>query len=108
MPPVPALALSAALAIGALSVLPSAARAQDTRFYLNNMSGATITHVYVSSVSRSDWGRDLLGNQVLRPGQRVFLTPPGCLNDIRVTYDNTRHQEWRGVDVCRITDFNIR
>jgi hypothetical protein len=104
---VAAFALAAVLGAGA-AVLPAAAQAQDTRFYSNNMSGTTITHVYVSSVHRNDWGPDLLGAQVLFSGQRIFLAPPTCLNDIRVIYQGRRSQEWRGVDVCRITNFSIR
>jgi len=107
LPPIPALAPSAALAIDALAA-PSAAQAQGPRFYITNMTGMTITHVYVSSVPRSDWGHDLLGNQVLGAGQRVFLSPPTCVNDIRATCAGGRHQESCGLDVCRVTNFNIR
>jgi len=48
MPPIPALALSAVPAIGALAA-PSATQAQDTRFYINDMTGTTITHVSPAS-----------------------------------------------------------
>ena len=44
-------------------------------FYIRNETGGyTICYVYVSDSRSSDWGSDLLGNSVLRPGQSITIT----------------------------------
>jgi hypothetical protein len=85
------------------------ALAQDPSFRLNNRTGGTINEVYVSSSARSDWGRDLLGANVLQAGQTLTIRLPNgqCMNDIRVVYANGRSQDWRQRNTCQLTDFNI-
>lgn len=85
------------------------ALAQDPSFRLNNRSGTTINEVYTSSSARQDWGRDLLGANVLQSGQTLTIRVPNgqCLNDIRVVYANGRSQDWRQQNTCQLTDFNI-
>ena len=88
---------------------PALAQGNNPDFRLNNRTGSTINEVYVSSASRSSWGRDLLGNNTLPSGQSLNVTLPAgqCVNDIRVVYENGASQEQRGVNTCGITDFNF-
>jgi hypothetical protein len=97
----PAALLAVALATPAL--------AQDPSFRLNNRSAATINEIYVSSSNDNAWGRDLLGQNVLAPGQTLMIRLPQaqCLNDIRVVLASGQAHERRGVDTCQITDYNI-
>ncbi|WP_372620499.1 hypothetical protein [Falsiroseomonas sp.] len=99
------LLLAALLAL----VVASAAVAQgaDPSFNLVNRSGQDITEIYVSPVSETYWGRDLLAAEVL-PNGRAFpvrLSPAsGCRQDIRVVYADGRPEERRNQDTCRIVD----
>jgi hypothetical protein len=97
----PAVLLASALAAPAL--------AQDPSFRLNNRSNATINEIYVSSSNDNSWGRDLLGQNVLAPGQTLTIRLPQgqCLNDIRVVLASGQAHERRRVDTCQITDYNI-
>ncbi|PWS35484.1 hypothetical protein DFH01_17910 [Falsiroseomonas bella] len=98
----PAAILALALATPAL--------AQDPSFRLNNRSNATINEIYVSSANDNSWGSDLLGQNVLGPGQTLVIRLPQgqCLNDIRVVLANGQSHERRRVDTCQITDYNIQ
>ena len=99
-------ALTAALAIA----FAGAAQAQttDPSFRLNNRSNQTIMELYVSSSSVSNWGRDLLGANVLAPGQSFIVRLPDgqCVNDIRIVPDGGRPVERMQINTCNLTDIN--
>lgn len=99
--------LAAAIALVPL-LAPTGATAQaDPSFNLVNRSGQAINEIYVSPVSEPNWGRDLLGQNVL-PNGRVFpvrIAPAaGCRQDVRVVYADGRPEERRNLDTCVITD----
>lgn len=99
--------LAAALALAPL-LAPSGAAAQaDPSFNLVNRSGQAINEIYVSPVSEPNWGRDLLGQNVL-PNGRVFpvrIAPAaGCQQDVRVVFADGRPEERRNLNTCAITD----
>jgi hypothetical protein len=79
----------------------------DPSFNLVNRSGQAINEIYVSPVSEPNWGRDLLGREIL-PDGRLFpvrISPSsGCRQDIRVVYADGRPEERRNQDTCAITD----
>ncbi len=98
--------LPAALAFSLLAV---PALAQDPSFRLNNRTNSVIMEVYVSSARNDSWGADRLGANILSSGQVLNLRLPQgqCVNDIKVVYEGGRPQEWRRVNTCDITDFDI-
>jgi len=61
--------------IGLMSLLPPSLVAQSARYpiRLQNDSSYAIYHVYISSVERTDWGRDRLGDIILHPGYYINL-----------------------------------
>jgi len=71
------------------------------------MGGRTvITHVYVSPTESNGWDDDVLGRDVLNPGESVFIyfgryDPGSCFYDIRVL-SNGRAGEGmlRAVNLC--------
>jgi hypothetical protein len=93
-------------ALAALPALPAVAQG-DPSFSLLNRSGQTINEIYVSPVSEPNWGRDLLGSEVL-PSGRAFPVriPPraGCRQDVRVVYGDGRPEERRNVDTCSVSE----
>ena len=90
--------------------LSGAAQAQSTdpSFRLNNRSNQTIMELYVSSSNDSNWGRDLLGADVLAPGQTATVRLPNgqCVNDIRIVLEGGRSIDRRQINTCNLTDIN--
>lgn len=80
------------------------AEAQN-RFWLENHSNVTIREAYVSASRVSVWGPDILGANVLPPGQRVWVVPsfPDCVLDVRVVYMDGRAEERRNVNACGLS-----
>src|SRR3954447_5844745 len=80
-----------ALVLGA-GLLVSPSYAQDRRDFdlVNGSPAITITHVYVSPSNDRNWGEDILGRDVLDPGETVHIffarndAPGQCMYDIRV------------------------
>ena len=69
------------------------AMAGSQDFTLVNGTGKTITYIYLSPTSTSEWiYQDELGNNVLRPGQDIFLyfDPRDGVQywDVKVVYEN--------------------
>lgn len=98
--------LGALLAVMCGLIGPAAAQG-DPSFNLLNRSGETIREIYVSPVTERNWGRDLLGQDVLPPGRTlaVRIAPSaGCRHDVRVVYADGRPEERRDVDTCTITE----
>ncbi len=99
----PALALvSWALA---LTVASGAARADPRDFTLVNETSVVIVEAYVSSSAKDTWDEDILGNDVLRPGERFHVTfsnftEGDCSYDIKVVGENGETGYLWAVDLC--------
>ena len=93
----------AAALVGTLAVAGAAQANDQARFELRNASGQRIDMIHVSPVSSNSWGRDLLGDRVLRPGGAVVVIPgpAGCQFDVRVTYHSGGTEAFRNIDLCR-------
>lgn len=93
-----------ALLTGCAWLSPSEALAQN-RFWLVNDSGRVIERAYVSSARVADWGPDILGEGVLPPGTRVWVTPNfrDCVLDVRVTFPGGGEETRMGVNACAIS-----
>lgn len=91
-----------ALLLGAAWAAP--AQAQN-RFNLVNNTGQTIEQVYVSPSRVNSWGPDILGANVLPPGQAVWVVPQlsDCVLDIRVVFQGGRSEERRQVNACQLS-----
>jgi len=100
-----------AVLLAVLGLLPGMAAAQgDPSFNLLNRSGQTIREIYVSAVTDTNWGRDLLGQDVLADGRTfaVRIAPSaGCRHDVRVVYADGRPEERRDVNTCTITNMGF-
>jgi hypothetical protein len=99
--------IMAALAImTTLAVQTPRALADERDFTLINGGRGVITHVYVSPAESNDWGDDVLGRDVLNPGESVFIyftrfTAGSCFYDIRVLGDGGASEAiLRAVNLC--------
>ena len=98
------------LLLGALSVAPSVADAQGSRFNLTvqNQSRYTIYQFYMSSSEDENWGPDLLGRNVLAPGQEFVVNNimPGEW-DIKMVDEDGDVCELRRVMITRNASYRI-
>src|SRR5262245_62191362 len=79
----------ATLAVTAIPLFaPQRTLAEEGHFTLYNGGRTGITHVYVSPSEQGEWGDDLLGREVLNPGESAVIyflryDPGSCLYDLR-------------------------
>ena len=87
------------------------AQAQDRRIWLVNQSSRTIEKFHASNINRRGWEEDILGNKVLRPGQRIRINLDDRSGQYRFDFltvmTNGTKIEKRGVDVCRVETYRI-
>jgi hypothetical protein len=92
-----------------LVVASTATAFADPRdFTLINNTSQVITEVYVSASNQTDWGEDVLGRDVLMPGENVDIafqrfTPGDCLYDVKVITESGAEGELGQVNLCETT-----
>jgi hypothetical protein len=82
-----------------------APRSYDRSFELYNNSYYTIVYVRASPSSSDYWSDDILGRDVLYPGESLAVyVPPGsgqdCYYDIQVTDETGRDHDYYNIDLC--------
>ncbi len=96
---------------GAVLFSVSVAQAEDRRVRVINETRYTITHLYGSNVGTQDWEEDILGDQVLGPGQSVVVNFDDgtgyCLFDFMAKFEDGDTAIKSGVDVCKISSFRF-
>jgi hypothetical protein len=102
---------AALIALGAAATTQPAAAQARQDFSLVNSSGFQINEIYVSASSQRNWGRDLLGENVL-PNGRVFnvtfsADTSECAWDILIVYADGDRSEFRRADLCRISRITV-
>ena len=95
------------LAACAAMCLSSVAEAQGRQdFTMINRSGYQINEIYVGPSSDPNWGRDLLGQNVLANGRTFNVTFSGnsneCRYDIKIVYEDRDQSELRRVNLCLV------
>ena len=97
-----ALALIVAVAVVAVSTQDAHADRRD--FTLNNNSSTVISRLYVSCSGCDNWGYDVLGTDVLYPGESTPITFPRpssqCFYDIKVVNSRGNSAVLWGVNLC--------
>lgn len=103
----PALTVVAVLAMLAVGGTHHALADQRDFTLINGSDSVTIVHVYVSAADVDDWQEDVLGQDVLTPGDTVnihfsrFDSDAGkCLYDIRVDGKNGERGTLQAVNLC--------
>jgi hypothetical protein len=84
----------------------------DRRMTVVNETGRVIRAFNATNSGVTKWGRDLLGSNVIGPGQRyTFDFDDGtgaCMFDFRAVLDNGRAVERYGVNVCEYSSWAVR
>ena len=80
-------------------------------FSVVNATGHVVMTLNVSPTSESEWGPDILGTEVLQPGQTgqvVFdRAESQCAYDIKVTYNDGDTSEMRNINLCQVGTVNL-
>jgi hypothetical protein len=102
--------LAIVVALLVLGGSPQRALADPRDFTLVNGSQITLREVYVSASDVQSWREDVLGDDVLAPGQRLNITfsstdgeADKCLYDIRVVGVDGAEGTMTGVNLCTTT-----
>jgi hypothetical protein len=98
--------------VAALSVVASAALAQETSFSLVNETDQPIKALYISPTDLNMWGPDILGNEI-QMGQarqvRFKQAPEVCVSDLMALFvDGTSKALWQNFNLCQITEMRLR
>lgn len=96
---------AAAAAPGAKPAQPAGPTGNPS-FNVINRTGRIVRELYVSLSSRTDWGPDILGTEVLQPGANfeVRLPEGECLYDVKIVFQNGGDIERRDVNTCDIAN----
>lgn len=74
-----------------------------------NRSPRPIDQIFISAPNSDDWGPDRLGDSMVRPGSQADIAfNGGCVNDLRVTFENKSAEERRNLDFCKRASVVIR
>jgi hypothetical protein len=83
--------------------------ANQLNFRIHNHSGANIVRLYVSDSRHRNWEEDVMGRDILRPGEDTNINFNGpvnrCLFDIKAIFSDGNSAEKHNVNLCTISDF---
>jgi hypothetical protein len=93
-----------------LALVPAVSHAEDLRFDLINNSSITLAHLYASPVGEDAWGPDILGVDVLMPGETGTVTVKDgydyCEYDMRFVAENGS-EVTGSADLCTMASFTL-
>ena len=97
-----------AIALWGALALPS--MAQDIAYTLTNDSSMTLVQFFTSSASDPEWGDDILGDQVVAPGESGTVTLTGtdgeCVFDIMMVMEDGAEVTDQ-VDACAMASYTL-
>lgn len=101
------LALAAFAASSLLTA--SGASAEDRRVRIINETEHTIVRFYASNVGANSWEEDILGQDVLRPGESVTINVDDgtgyCKYDFKAVFNDGDYLIRQGIDVCKVSSY---
>jgi hypothetical protein len=107
----PRLMLLGAAAAGALCLSVDASEALDRRVRVINNTSQVMMKFQASNRDSRSWEEDILGRDVLRPGQSVMININDgtgyCVFDFRATFRSGQTVVRRQVNVCRVASWTI-
>ena len=86
--------------------------AQALSYDVVNNTGVTLVDVFVSPAETSNWGNDILPNNLFENGSTITVTIPAeygssCLFDMKITDAVGGHITFTGIDACKLVKLQI-
>jgi hypothetical protein len=86
--------------------------AQALIYDVVNNTGVTLVDVYVTPSETSNWGQDILPNDLFENGSTISVTIPAdygetCKFDMKITDLAGGHITFTGIDACRLIKLQI-
>ena len=89
---------------------PAAARgpACEGSFLVTNNSSRIVSRLHLRDAALTNWGPDLLGRDVLAPGQgKTLRAPSPGVYDMRLLWADNQPSERRRITICTATPVSI-
>jgi hypothetical protein len=109
------LKFGALLALAAASATSSVSASSQRRvldFTLINASPAIIMELYVSPASDDTWGADVLGKDIVKPGEELEIAfsrnETTCMWDLRFVDENNKKLVWPRVNLCEASAITLK
>ena len=100
-----------ALAVAVIIACVVDASAYDRRVVVVNNTSTAIQEFYASNTGQNDWQEDILGNDMLQPGQEVTINIDDgsgyCKYDFRAVFEDGAEAIKAGVIVCEVGRFTF-
>lgn len=95
----------------ALALASAPALAEDLDFTLANDTGSVLSEFYASPSDVGEWEEDILGSDVLGPGESVDITIADgrtqCEYDLRFVFDDGSETIVEAEDICETGSYPI-
>lgn len=102
------------VAVAALSVMmavPAFAENADRRVKIINETSTPVYHFYGSNIGTNNWEEDILGRDVLMPGDSVVVNFDDgsgyCKFDFKVVFKDKTEIVRRNIDVCKLEVYRL-
>lgn len=99
-------AFALGITLSAAAVFAPVAQAADRNVTIVNKSKTVMVAFYASNVGASDWEEDILGQDILKPGQSVKINMNDgtgyCRFDLKAEFDDGSEAIDENVDICTI------
>lgn len=97
-------------ALLSFAVLAGPASAADRRVEISNDTSYTIVEFYASNVGEKAWEEDILGRDMLAPGESVVINIDDgtghCLYDFKAVFEDGDELEKGRINVCEIETYS--
>lgn len=105
------LMVATALALPLSVMTAKSVLAESLRFDITNETATNITKFYTNPTGIDDWGEDILGIDILRPGESGTITIRNsqnvCTYDIKAVFDNGEEVIKYKVDLCTVENYTF-
>jgi hypothetical protein len=97
--------LSAFVVIAMFLAFSGTSSSQALYFYVTNNTGFTLNNIYVTPAEQSNWGNDILPNDLFENGSSVRVDIPAdygstCKFDMKITDLSGNYITFTGMDAC--------
>jgi hypothetical protein len=108
----PAIVASCLALVAVASItLGAAQQRRNLDFTLVNKTGLDIVEVYLGPTSQDEWGKDVMGKDILENGAKVDITfsstETECNWDLKIVDENEDEIEWMKLNLCTANEITL-